>query len=78
MVAQRDHVRARLEQFVRQRPRDAVPGRRIFGIDDHGVHRAFTAQPSDHVAKDAAPRPADKITHQENFHIKSVFARTRP
>src|SRR5213594_3624145 len=68
VIAAREHVHTRREQLPRHVRRDAEPTRGVFRVGDDTGHSAFADEPRHLPGHGLAPRLADDVADEENFH----------
>src|SRR5262249_2513257 len=68
VVARRQHVKARGQQFLHQPRRDSESGRRVLTVGDGQIDVLSLNDITDVVSHDAAARRAEDITDEEDAH----------
>ena len=75
VIAQRDGIDPALQQRLRDRTRDAGPGRRVFTIGDDKIDAPLGPQRSQAARDDVAARPAHDVANEQQLqHSLTVRA----
>jgi len=67
VIAGRHHFDAEIEQFFRQRRRNAESSRGVFAVGNHQIDRVLLPQLRQTLLDDVPPRASENVTNKKNF-----------